>query len=123
MRSAAPAVSRAPRRPRRGTGGPPDPQPPAPDPACPLCGRPVPPSQRDEHHWIPKSRGGDDTAVLHRICHRQIHARFTETELARHYASAEALQSDPDIARFVAWVRTKPPSFHERTRRHRTKGR
>lgn len=87
------------------------------DPVCPLCGRPVPPAQRDAHHLVPRSRGGTRTEVLHRICHRQVHALFTETELARDYATVEALLTHPDLARFVAWVRDKPPDFMERTRR------
>lgn len=87
------------------------------DPLCPLCGRPIPPAQRDAHHWVPKSRGGVETAWLHRICHRQIHALFSEAELARAYHAVEALQAHPELARFVAWVRTKPPGFFERTRR------
>ncbi|HZY18416.1 MAG TPA: HNH endonuclease signature motif containing protein [Ramlibacter sp.] len=87
------------------------------DPTCPLCGRPIPPSQRDAHHLVPKSQGGRETALLHRICHRQVHALLSEAELARDYASAEALLAHPDVAKFVDWVRTKPPDFMERTRR------
>jgi hypothetical protein len=86
-------------------------------PVCPLCQRPVPPDQQDAHHLVPKSQGGRETVVLHRICHRQLHALFSETELARHYASAEALLAHPDIARFVAWVQRRPPDFFERTRK------
>ena len=87
------------------------------DPLCPLCGRPIPPSQRDAHHLVPRSRGGTHTELLHRICHRQVHALFSETELARDYATPQALLAHPDMARFVDWVRSKPPGFMERTRR------
>ena len=52
------------------------------DVVCPICDRPIPDSQKDAHHLIPKSKGGKTTEYLHRICHRQIHALFTETELA-----------------------------------------
>ena len=84
---------------------------------CPLCQRPIPPAQRDAHHLIPRSEGGRHTEYLHRICHRQIHALFTETELARRYATVDALLAHPEVARFVAWVRRKPPDFMERTRK------
>ena len=84
---------------------------------CPLCDRKIPPSQRDAHHLVPKSKGGRHTAYLHRICHRQIHALFTETELARQFNSVEALLAHPDIAHFVQWVKTKPDDFMERTRK------
>lgn len=90
----------------------------APSPAplvCPLCERPIPEAQKDAHHLVPKSRGGRQTAYLHRICHRQIHALFTEVELARQYHHVEALLAHPEMARFVAWVRSKPANFYERT--------
>lgn len=84
---------------------------------CPLCDRFIPPSQRDAHHLVPKSKGGRETAWLHRICHRQIHALFTETELQRQYASVAALREHPEMGRFLQWVRRKPDDFYERTRK------
>lgn len=88
-------------------------------PDCPLCGRPVPPDQQDAHHLVPRSQGGRETVILHRICHRQIHALFGETELARHYHSAQALLAHPQVQAFVQWVRRKPDGFYERTRKSR----
>lgn len=87
------------------------------EPLCPLCGRPIPPSQQDAHHWVPKSKGGRNTSVLHRICHRQIHALFSETELAQRYSDPQSLLAHPQMARFAAWVAGKPPGFAERTRK------
>jgi len=91
------------------------------EPLCPLCGRAIPASQRDAHHLVPKSKGGRDTLYLHRICHRQVHALLSETELARTYNTAEALLTHPEVARFVDWVKTKPDDFMERTRKHRSR--
>ena len=88
---------------------------------CPICGRPVPRSQRDEHHLVPRSKGGKTTAVLHRICHRQLHALFTETQLAEDYATVASLLADKDVIDFVRWVRTKPDGFYERTRTSKRK--
>ncbi len=62
---------------------------------CPLCERPIPPAQRDAHHLVPKCKGGRHTEFLHRVCHRQIHALLTETELARQYATVDALLAHP----------------------------
>lgn len=90
---------------------------------CALCDRPVPPTLRDAHHLIPKSRGGDVTVFMHRACHKQIHALFTETQLARHYPSIQALRAHPEIARFILWVQDKPSDFNPPTRRSRSKGR
>ncbi len=92
------------------------------DLVCPLCERKIPPSQRDSHHLTPKSRGGTQTVVLHRMCHRQIHALFTEEELARKLNTIEVLQTHEAIRPFVEWIRTKPDEFLERTRKsHRLK--
>jgi hypothetical protein len=90
---------------------------------CALCDRPIPLALQDAHHLIPKSRGGVVTVLMHRACHKQIHALFTETELARQYASAQALRAHPEIAKFVAWVQSKPHDFNPPTRRNRSKGR
>jgi hypothetical protein len=87
-------------------------------PTCPLCGRPIPPGAPSSvHHLVPKLKGGANgpTVRLHAICHTAIHAALTEAELARSYASIEALRAHPRIARFLAWVRRRPPTFHAST--------
>ena len=56
------------------------------DPICPLCLRPIPPEAKQSlHHLVPKLKGGKGGPVvrLHQICHNEIHATFTEAELAR----------------------------------------
>tara|TARA_R100000750_G_scaffold59372_1_gene47836 strand:- start:1809 stop:2066 length:258 start_codon:yes stop_codon:yes gene_type:complete len=56
------------------------------DPVCPVCLRPIPPGARQSlHHLVRKLKGGKGGAVvqLHQICHSEIHARFTESQLAR----------------------------------------
>lgn len=84
---------------------------------CPLCERLIPAGQRDEHHLVPKMKGGKLTVAMHRICHRQVHALFSETELARDFCTSEQLLAHAEIRKFVTWVKTKPDDFYERTRR------
>ena len=84
---------------------------------CPICDRPIPASQKDAHHLVPKSKGGKATEYLHRICHRQIHALFTETELAQQYHHAQILREHPEMKKFIRWVATKPDAFYEKTRK------
>ncbi|MCF6370618.1 HNH endonuclease [Rhizobium halophilum] len=84
---------------------------------CPLCGRIIPEDQRDEHHLVPKSRGGRETQALHRICHRQIHALFSEAELEKSYATVDALLEHEEMRKFVTWVSKKPPGFYDGTKR------
>ncbi len=89
---------------------------------CPLCDRNIPKTQADAHHLIPKSHRGTETVLLHRICHRQIHALFTETELARQFNTVDKLKSHEEVSRFVQWVKQKPDDFFERSRKsHRLK--
>ena len=86
-------------------------------PVCPLCDRPMPPwVKTSAHHLIPKLKGGKGgpTVLLHHLCHREIHATLSETELARQYNTIAALRSHPRLARFLAWVADRPPDFTSR---------
>lgn len=79
---------------------------------CPLCGREmIDGPSVNERHWVPKSEGGGPASPMHKVCHRFIHELFGEAELARSYATPEALRAHPDVATFIAWVRKKPPEF------------
>lgn len=96
------------------------------EPICALCGRSVPPTARaSRHHLTPKLKGGahTETVLLHQVCHAAIHARFSEAELARRLFTVEALRNHPDLAEFLAWIRTKPPDFYVSTRSARTRSR
>ncbi len=39
-----------------------------------------------------------------RDCHKGIHKRFSEMELARSFNTPERLLADPDLARHFSWV-------------------
>lgn len=79
---------------------------------CPICGRPMwdGPSV-DRHHWVPRKHGGGPCATLHLVCHRMIHRVFSERELSQSFRDVDSLRAHPDIARFIAWVRRKPPDY------------
>lgn len=87
-------------------------------PACPLCGRPLEPgASSDEHHLVPRSEGGKAKFLIHRICHRKIHATFSERELAQDFNTWQALQAHPEIAAFIRWVANKPPAYYDNSRK------
>lgn len=88
------------------------------DPVCGLCGRPIPPHAKSSlHHLVPRLKGGRSgpTVRLHQICHTEIHATLTEAELARSYATLEALRGHPRLAKLIRWLANKDPAFHSRS--------
>lgn len=95
------------------------PEPPAAAPvvaaACPLCGRPLGGVNIDRHHLIPKSLKGREQFAIHKICHRKIHATFSERELLHAYHTWDALQGHDEMRAFIAWVAKRPPEFYTRT--------
>ncbi len=90
-----------------------------PDPlTCWLCSRPL--GRRvEQHHPVPKSRGGRSRVPVHPICHRALHARFSNAELGKIGDDPAALASDAEVGRFLGWIASKPPDFHAPTRRKR----
>ena len=86
-------------------------------PTCPLCLRPIPRDvPQSLHHLVPKLKGGKGGPVvlLHHICHKEIHARFSEAQLARQLNSAEALRAAPELQAFLAWIAKRPADFLSR---------
>tara|TARA_A100001391_G_scaffold7621_3_gene4829 strand:- start:28489 stop:28788 length:300 start_codon:yes stop_codon:yes gene_type:complete len=85
---------------------------------CWLCQRPL--GRRvQKHHVVPKAKRGKATVPVHPICHRMIHARFTNAQLVRLGGAREPLLADEEVARFLRWIADKPPDFHAPTRRQR----
>lgn len=83
-----------------------------------LCARPL--GRRVQwHHPVPKAKRGRERVPVHPICHRAIHANFSNTVLAKSGNSREALLANAAVAKFVAWVAGKPPDFHAPTKRRR----
>jgi len=87
---------------------------------CPHLRRPLA-ARREKHHLIPRAQGGRETVDVHPICHRKIHSLFSDRELARVNNAPEALRAHPDMARFIRWIAKKPPDFHKRTERRRSR--
>lgn len=82
---------------------------------CWLCGRTLG-ARVEWHHPLPKSRGGRETVPVHPICHRAMHANFTNRELADIAARGEKPSDDPRLGRYLSWIEGKPPDFHAPTR-------
>lgn len=48
---------------------------------------------------------------VHPICHKAIHACFTNSELKRIGEDRNRLLESPELARFVGWIEGKPLDF------------
>ena len=84
---------------------------------CELCRRVVPKSLITRHHVTPKSEGGRhaDKAALCKPCHKQVHATFSNKELARLYADLDALRTAEALQPFLQWITKQKPGRNFRT--------
>jgi len=86
---------------------------------CELCGRAV--ASLTVHHLVPRSRlkKGDAVSLvgLCAACHRQIHALFSNAELADNFDSLEKLHAEPRIEKFLRWIRKQDPNKKIRVRK------
>ncbi|MDP0500652.1 MAG: HNH endonuclease [Verrucomicrobiota bacterium JB022] len=75
---------------------------------CSICGRLTPERHQEEHHLIPRAKGGTETILVCRNCGDQVHRLFTLEELAAHYYTVERLRAHEGVQRWVRWVRRQP---------------
>ena len=88
---------------------------------CELCGRTVPKHLITQHHLTPRGRGGkaDDRVPLCSPCHKQIHAVFDNRHLEANFGDIDSLRRDPELQRFVKWIRRQSPTANVTTRQSR----
>ena len=62
------------------------------------------------HHLLPKETGGTFGPIAHLCtpCHKQIHALYTNEEIAARLISINQLKDDPQLSRFLKWIRKQP---------------
>lgn len=61
---------------------------------------------------MPKAKKGKAKVPVHPICHKAIHACFTNSELKRIGDDRERLLANAELARFVGWIEGKPLDFN-----------
>ncbi|BAY19974.1 hypothetical protein NIES21_58440 (plasmid) [Anabaenopsis circularis NIES-21] len=80
---------------------------------CELCQREI--EHLTIHHLVPrqntkrKKQDPGPTANICSACHRQIHALFDNKVLARELNTLEKLRNEPQMQKFLAWVRKQDP--------------
>ena len=84
---------------------------------CSLCQRTVPGSLITRHHLMPKQKGGShlDKVPLCKPCHKQIHATFSNAQLAKELADLSLLRAAPQLRPFLRWIRKQKPDRNFRT--------
>ncbi|ADU28735.1 HNH endonuclease [Evansella cellulosilytica] len=77
---------------------------------CELCGRNH--VETTIHHLVPKEMGGTfgATASLCIPCHKQIHALYTNDEIAARLTTVSDLRNDEKLMQFIKWIRKQPPT-------------
>jgi 5-methylcytosine-specific restriction enzyme A len=77
---------------------------------CELCAR----NDVDTtvHHLLPRETGGTfgPTAELCIPCHKQIHALYTNEEIAARLTTLRELRDDEKLSAFIKWIRKQPPT-------------
>jgi 5-methylcytosine-specific restriction protein A len=88
---------------------------------CELCGRNQ--IATTVHHLTPKEQGGTflPTAQLCHACHKQIHALYTNKELAARMNRVDLLQKDEQIMKYIKWIRKQPATGSVRTRKSKNR--
>lgn len=90
---------------------------------CPLCNRDVP--QLTQHHLVPrqavkrKKAEAAPTVDICPACHRQIHAFYSNLELAQNLNTVEKLKDEPKMSKFLKWLGKQDPSKKVRINRRK----
>ena len=84
---------------------------------CDLCGRAVLARLMTRHHLTPKQKGGGrlDKVPLCKPCHKQVHATFSNAQLARELPDLVLLRAAPQLQPFLKWIRRQKPDRNFKT--------
>ena len=84
---------------------------------CELCRRHVPRRLITQHHVKPRSEGRKHShkTPLCKPCHKQVHATFSNKELAKLYDDLEALRTAERLQPFLKWIAKQKPDRNFRT--------
>ena len=80
------------------------------DNICQLCDRKV--DKLTKHHLLPREEGGNEEHISYigSDCHRQIHALYTNKELAIRLDSIDKLKNDEKIHKYLKFIKKQPAS-------------
>ena len=72
---------------------------------CELCERQV--AHTSRHHLVPREEGGRYGPVVNlcQPCHSSVHRFLSNRDLARRYATIEALRGAEELQTYLGWIR------------------
>ncbi len=88
---------------------------------CELCEREM--DALTVHHLIPRQKTKrkkiepGPTINICSACHKQIHTLFDNTRLATELNSIERLKNEPQMQKFLSWVRKQNPNIRIKVNR------
>jgi len=96
---------------------------------CPICSRKlITGDSIDEHHLVPKTfknrykdkvHTKDNKIIIHKVCHRKIHATFAEIDLYSYYHTVERILEHVEIQKFIKWIAKKPLDYYSKNKETR----
>ena len=87
------------------------------DNICQLCDRKV--DKLTKHHLLPREEGGCEEHISYICsdCHRQIHALYTNKELAIRLDTIDKLKNDEKIHKYLKFIQIGGTSCHSSIKR------
>lgn len=90
---------------------------------CPICDRAMYDDAKsiNRHHFLPKSKGGKEQEFLHKVCHDQIHALWSNAQLEREFSDPQVIKKSGLMVGFLNWIKKKDPLFYLKTKKSKHK--
>jgi len=74
---------------------------------CSVCDRETPDFCLENHHLIPRAKGGKEKILVCCDCADQLHNLFSIKELRDSLNTIEAIKSNVKVRTWVKWIRKK----------------
>jgi len=81
---------------------------------CPIYERELGDVLIQSHQLVPKTFGGKETVMIHKMCHQKIHATFGERELLNYYHIVERIIEHTEMQKFIQWIHNKPVDYYDK---------
>ncbi|MFE4811613.1 HNH endonuclease [Peribacillus simplex] len=89
--------------------------------SCELCDRDG--IELTIHHLTPRELGGSHLPIAYLCisCHKQIHALYSNRELANRLNTVLLLKDDEELKKYLKWIKKQPVTRAVKIRKSKTK--